>query len=226
MKFSILSFLKPFAALLSAIHYRIDRLRLQNLISRGLKIGKNTYIMEQVDFDCEYPFLIEIGDNCEIGKHVRILAHDATIFRELGLTRVAPVKILEDCFIGEQTIILPGVTIGPRALVAAGSVVNRDIPADKTAAGNPARPYGSFPDLLEHYRRIAVSSKIFNKWDIENGAVTVPHIVDAVTRDSISFIHGVPRCDPYYVNADMDEIRIAAASAYLSLTKAASPKNE
>lgn len=77
--------------------------------------------MEDVEFNLDYPFLIEIGDNCRLSKGVRILAHDATTFRDLGVTRIAPVKILESTFIGERAIILPGVAIGPRTLIAAAS---------------------------------------------------------------------------------------------------------
>jgi acetyltransferase-like isoleucine patch superfamily enzyme len=51
----------------------------------------------------------------------------------------APVRICEDAWIGARTIILKGVTIGPRAVVGAGSVVTRDIPADCIAAGVPAK---------------------------------------------------------------------------------------
>jgi len=51
----------------------------------------------------------------------------------------ASVRICEDAWIGAQTIILKGVTIGPRAVVGAGSVVTRDIPADCIAAGVPAK---------------------------------------------------------------------------------------
>jgi acetyltransferase-like isoleucine patch superfamily enzyme len=51
----------------------------------------------------------------------------------------APVRICKGAWIGARTIILKGVTIGPRAVVGAGSVVTRDIPADCIAAGVPAR---------------------------------------------------------------------------------------
>ena len=51
----------------------------------------------------------------------------------------APVRICEGAWIGARTIILKGVTIGPRAVIGAGSVVTRDIPADCIAAGVPAK---------------------------------------------------------------------------------------
>jgi acetyltransferase-like isoleucine patch superfamily enzyme len=54
------------------------------------------------------------------------------------LAGAAPVRIGKGCFIGARTIILKGVTIGDGAIVAAGSIVTKDVPAEYLAAGNPA----------------------------------------------------------------------------------------
>jgi maltose O-acetyltransferase len=218
----ILKLLKPISSLISYYNYKYDRLRLAERVKRGLKVGKNVYISEHVEFDIVYPFLIEIGDNCRISKDVRILAHDATTFRELGVTRVAPVKILDGTFIGERVIILPGVTLGPNAMIAAGSVVNRDITEDKLAAGNPARPYGNYSELLQKYFEIARSSNIFNNSDIESGAVSADMIRKAIEKNSLAFTHGVPISDPYYVNTDMDALRKNAVQAYEKLLRSGS----
>lgn len=198
----------------SWFYYKKDRYRLEKLMSRGLKVGKNVYIMEDVNFDPNYPFLIEIGNNCRISKDVRILAHDATTFRILGITRIAPVTILEGSFIGERAIILPGVTIGPNAMIAAGSVVNRDIGEDKVAAGNPARPYGSYSDLIEKYRESVSPKHVIYKEDFEKGKVTQRAITDMVSKTGIAFMYGVPKEDPYYIHSDMKEIRDNAIRAF------------
>jgi len=219
----IVKLLKPIGALVSYIHYKTNRLRLAKLMDKGLKIGKNVYIMDDVEFDGEYPFLIEIGDNCRIGRGVRILTHDATTFRDLGVTRLAPVRILEGTFIGERTIILPGVTIGPRALIGAGSMVNRDIGEDKAAAGNPARPYGTFSDLLKKYRELASSGIVFNEEDVEKGVVTTREINTTLKDNPRAFIRGVPSKDPYYINTDMEELRRKAHQNYDELRTSSPP---
>jgi acetyltransferase-like isoleucine patch superfamily enzyme len=219
----VLKLVKPIAAMVSYIHYKRDRLRLAKLIHKGLKIGKNVYIMDDVEFDGEYPFLIEIGDNCRIGRGVRILTHDATTFRDLGVTRLAPVRILEGTFIGERAIILPGVKIGPRALIGAGSMVNRDIGEDKAAAGNPARPYGTFSDLLAKYRQNAKSGTIFKEEDFEKGVVTAEKMILALRDLREVFICGVPSKDPYYINTDMNEIRANARQKYNELASSLTP---
>lgn len=74
---------------------------------------------------------IRIGDRCMLGSFVRI--------RDDNGTRVAPVVIGDDVWIAHSAIIEPGVTIGDRAVVAAGSVVVSDVPPATMAVGNPAR---------------------------------------------------------------------------------------
>lgn len=58
----------------------------------------------------------------------------------------SPVSIGSDVFIGVNCVILPGVTIGDRVVIGAGSVVTRDIPSGTVAAGSPARVLGTFDD--------------------------------------------------------------------------------
>jgi maltose O-acetyltransferase len=59
--------------------------------------------------------------------------------RRSGLESAKPVAIGNDVWVGGAAIICPGVTIGDRAVIGAGSVVTRDVPADSFAAGNPCR---------------------------------------------------------------------------------------
>ena len=60
--------------------------------------------------------------------------------RRSGLESARPIRIGDDVWIGGGAIVLPGVTIGDRSVIAAGSVVTRDVPPDTLVAGNPARP--------------------------------------------------------------------------------------
>ena len=110
-------------------------------IGDGLKIGNNSNIGPFAYIGCSG--LIEIGDNVMISPRVSIFAenHDFDnpniIMKEQGVTKKF-VKIEDDCWIAANSIILAGVTIGKGSVIAAGSVVTKDVPAYSVVAGVPA----------------------------------------------------------------------------------------
>lgn len=86
---------------------------------------------------------IRIGDGTQIGPQVQLLAADhprEAEIREAGLETGKPVTVGRNCWIGGGALLLPGVSVGDDAIVGAGAVVTRDVPAGATVAGNPARP--------------------------------------------------------------------------------------
>jgi len=97
-----------------------------------------------VNFGCVFLDVvgIEVGDGCQIGPSVQILAadhpRDPVLCRQ-GLENGKPVRIGQNVWIGSGAIILPGVTVGEDAIVGAGSVVTCDVPEGATVVGNPAR---------------------------------------------------------------------------------------
>jgi maltose O-acetyltransferase len=108
---------------------------------RGTKIGQNVDISSMVFLDEAYPEFITIQDNVDIGPGTYIVVHDSSlrcIQKDLPLS-VSKVCIEENVYIGTSVVILPGVTIGKNSIIAAGSVVTRDIPPNSVAAGDPAR---------------------------------------------------------------------------------------
>ena len=137
---------------------KIDILR-----RKGLKLGKNVIIDPSAKIDQNFCHLISIGDNCVICEGAIIMAHDATIHPfTKGHGRAAKVDIKDNCIISVNAIVLPGVTIGPNVLVAAGSVVNKNIPPDSCVSGVPARFYGKFSDFINHHKtNISISKNIF-----------------------------------------------------------------
>jgi maltose O-acetyltransferase len=85
---------------------------------------------------------VTIGAQTQIGPGVQILTADHprdAAARASGLEFGRPIRIGRNVWIGGGAIILPGVSIGDDALIGAGSVVTRDVPAGATAFGNPAR---------------------------------------------------------------------------------------
>lgn len=101
----------------------------------GMKVGNHTAFALMVMVDVFFPERIRVGDNSIIGYNTTILTHEYLI-REY---RLGNVVIGSGVMIGANTTILPGVTIGDGAVVAAGSVVHKDVAAGVFVGGNPAR---------------------------------------------------------------------------------------
>lgn len=99
----------------------------------GMEVGEQTAFALMVMVDIMFPELIKVGKNCVIGYNTTILAHEYLVDEY----RLGEVRIGDGVLIGANSTILPGVTIGDGAIVAAGTVVHRDIPAGSFVGGNP-----------------------------------------------------------------------------------------
>lgn len=105
----------------------------------GIVIGENTFINYNAIF--LDGATIRIGRNVKIGPDCRLYTPQHPISymgRREPKETAYPITIGDDTWIGGSVTVCPGVTIGSRCVVAAGSVVTRDIPDDSLAAGNPA----------------------------------------------------------------------------------------
>ena len=88
------------------------------------------------------PRYVKIGSRTKFGPNVQVYTATHPINykeRSSGLEYAKPITIGEDCWIGGSAVICPGVTIGHRTIIGAGSVVTKDIPSDVFAAGNPCK---------------------------------------------------------------------------------------
>jgi acetyltransferase-like isoleucine patch superfamily enzyme len=99
----------------------------------GMTIGKGTRISSKDCLDYTNPRGVHIGDHTIVTPGARIFTHDFVVANH------ADTRIGSKCFIGLNAIILPGVTIGDHCVVAAGSLVNEDVPQRSMVAGNPAK---------------------------------------------------------------------------------------
>ena len=108
-----------------------------------MTIGRDVYIGFHVEFDTNYTELIRIGNGVTISHRCIISTHMATdaktALRKLYPDRSAPVEIQDGAWICTGATLLPGVTIGRDALVAAGAVVTGNVAPQTLVAGVPAR---------------------------------------------------------------------------------------
>jgi maltose O-acetyltransferase len=108
----------------------------------GLTVGERPKLIAPFDLDGSHCWLISIGDDVTFAPGVRILAHDASTLLTVGYTRIARVTVGNRVFVGADSTILPGTTMGDDVVIGAGSVVSSDVPDGTIAVGAPARPIG------------------------------------------------------------------------------------
>ncbi|WP_369855133.1 DapH/DapD/GlmU-related protein [Candidatus Thalassolituus haligoni] len=108
-------------------------LRIVFLRIRGCNIDYSARVSFKARIDFTNSKGVVIEKNAHVTFDAIILTHDFT--RKIWKTTT----VKENSFIGAGSILLPGVTVGPQSIVAAGSVVTKDVPPNSIVAGNPAK---------------------------------------------------------------------------------------
>lgn len=132
----------------SAILEPISPRKLRPIILRsvGCKVGKNVFIGPGVTIDSGHADLIELEDHVHVAGYSIILCHQRNLvdycvgddYAKLGYT-LGKVHLKKGCLIGMNSMLMPGVTVGEGAIVGAGSLVTKSIPAWCIAIGRPAK---------------------------------------------------------------------------------------
>ncbi|MBH0230922.1 acyltransferase [Halobacillus yeomjeoni] len=114
-----------------------------------MDVGDKTAFALMVMLDVMYPERIKVGRNSVIGYNTTILAHEYLIQEY----RLGDVRIGDEVMIGANTTILPGVKIGDGAIVSAGTLVHKDVPAGAFVGGNPMAVIYSKEEMDERRRQ-------------------------------------------------------------------------
>lgn len=118
----------------------------------GCKVGKGCFIGDYVRVDCGHADMITLEDSVSVASGTRLLCHQRDFsdfcvgddYMKLGYV-VKPIVLKKGCLIGMESMVMPGVTVGEGAIVGAGSLVTKDIPAWTIAAGRPAKVLKEIP---------------------------------------------------------------------------------
>ncbi|GAA0331782.1 sugar O-acetyltransferase [Oceanobacillus oncorhynchi subsp. oncorhynchi] len=115
---------------------------------KNIRIGKNVFINSGCRFQDQGQIII--GDGSLIGHNVvfATINHDYDPLNR-GTMYLKPIELKERTWVGSNATILPGVTIGKNSVVAAGSVVTKDVPPDTIVGGNPAKFISNLEDKIK-----------------------------------------------------------------------------
>ena len=126
----------------------------------GVKIGENNFIASH--FWSSEPYLITIGSNCDITSGVKFFTHGGARAARATYPKFdffGKINVGSYVYIGTNSLIMPGVSIGDNVLIAAGSVVTKSIPSNVVVGGNPAKILCSLDVFIERNKKYDTNSK-------------------------------------------------------------------
>ncbi len=129
----------------------------------GVKLGDHNFIASR--FWSSEPYLIQVGSHCQITAGVRCYTHGGggAVRRFISkFDAFGKITIGDYFYIGSNSLIMPGVTIGDNVLIAAGSVVTKSIPSNVVVGGNPACIVCTIEEYIERNLRYNLNSKGLN----------------------------------------------------------------
>ena len=188
-------------ALLKLIKRHFDKLyliaigpykRADWLRKRAYHVGNNVLLVT-TSFGGE-PYLLNIEDNVTVALDAKFVTHDASVFHvrryadyECYLDKVGPITLKENCFVGAYSILLPNTSVGKNSILAAGSVLTKNIPDNEVWGGNPAR----FIMTTDEYARKTIEKNVQMKypWIDENGIIEKNHALLIKQRQQFYFDH-------------------------------------
>jgi len=156
----------------------------------GVKIGKGCFISTR-NFPSE-GFFVEIGDYVRLANNVCLYTHGGVwalrkAFNNPKLDYFGKIKIGSYTHVGEDAKIMPGVTIGSRCVIGAGTVVTKSVPDGCMVAGNPCKFIGYTEDFynrsltknietgqMSHNRKVAYLKSLSDTSFIVKKQITIP----------------------------------------------------
>lgn len=133
----------------------------------GVNIGLDCFVPDKNCWPSE-PYLVTIGNHCQITVGARLFTHGGGhVVRDQypEFDTFGKIVIGDWVYIGNNSLVMPGVSIGNNVLVAAGSVVTKSVPSGVVVAGNPARIICTIEEYLEKNKAFNLKTKGYTQED-------------------------------------------------------------
>lgn len=143
-----------------ALHRKITP-PLQYARELGVTIGEDNFLPDKDCWSTE-PYLITVGSHCQITVGVRFFTHGGghVVRQQIpDFDTFGKIVIGDWVYIGNNSLIMPGVTIEDHVLVAAGSVVTKSVPSGVVVGGNPAKILCTIEEYLERNKKYNTRTK-------------------------------------------------------------------
>lgn len=130
-----------------------------------LRMGKRTIIMQASYINPTLPIIV--GDDSGIGGHCLLFTHGSWNSELEGYpVKFAPITLGKKVWLPWRVFIMPGITVGDNVVIGANSLLNKDIPSNSLAAGNPAVILKSdFPKALNDSEKESILSRVFSEFE-------------------------------------------------------------
>lgn len=200
----IMEWIKRFLRYMAFEHHRFGRLYLRickPLNFEYAEYWKSQKLLHSIGEKCALnpginitdPAYVRIGNNCTL-SNCTLLGHDAAVAvlneaHGTKLDAVGYIDIRDNCFIGIGAIVMPNTTIGPDAIVAAGSVVTKDVAPGTVVGGVPARFICTTADLMERMKKRSESYPWISLIQARKGAYD-PAIEPELVRRRVEYFFG------------------------------------
>ena len=134
-------------------------------VKKGLKCGEGCEIYEMASFGTE-PYLVKLGNKVRVNKGVHFITHDGGVWvlrnsipelKDIDL--FGSIEVGNNVHIGNNYIIMPGVTIGNNCIIGCGAIVTKDIPDNSIAVGIPARVIETLEEYYDKHKNEFVKTK-------------------------------------------------------------------